>query len=488
MPSLSTLTETTNNRGLTICGTAVAAIAVLYLLNAFVQSGYINALELVAGASWIGGCFLMSRWLNALGILVVSFTSSLVWGFWVDSQPVSDFLNFHNQAARVAEGGSLWPSLGSKSPPTVVYYAAFHALLGSDYATNYFAGAIAWTAGALLIYRAILPFVTSGQARMVCACTATYPSFVVFSVVPSSEGVVFLLVGASALLASKAARRSDGRRWAYAGLAGFAIGVLYLTRMNNAVLLLPCTLALLWCLPRPPDGGSAKTTWRESWKLRTGPPGVLLATFAAVIGLFGSLSTLETGEFRVGPSRFGELLLLFGTNTETNGGYNLDDAALAGYLSDDPVTKAAAPAKALDMAFDRVATDPWRFVTFAATTKVQRLWARERSLNHWSLGGRERENVNYYVRGSAILAADGAYRMVLLLFVVGLVAELRRPTTYVALGGIALLYSLPHIFIEVQPRYHLPMVPFLIVGAVLTFHRLLPIARKFGDRIYGPST
>lgn len=154
MPPLSTLTETTNNRGLTICGTAVAAIAVLYLLNAFVQSGYINALELVAGAFWIGGCFLTSRWLNALGILVVSFTSSLVWGFWVDSQPVSDFLNFHNQAARVAEGGSLWSSLGSKSPPTVVYYAAFHALLGSDYATNYFAGAIAWTAGALLIYRA----------------------------------------------------------------------------------------------------------------------------------------------------------------------------------------------------------------------------------------------------------------------------------------------------------------------------------------------
>ena len=323
---------------------------------------------------------------------------------------------------------------------------------------------------------------------MVCACTATYPSFVVFSVVPSSEAVTFLLMGTCAVMASKAVRRSDGRRWTYAGLAGLVIGVLYLTRMNNAVLLVPCTLALLLCLPRLGDGRSAQTTWRESWALRFGPPGVVVATFAAVIVLFGGLSTQETGEFRVAPSRFGALLLLFGTNTETSGGFNVDDAALAGYLSDDPATRAAAPAKALDMALDRVSSDPWRFVAFAATTKVQRLWARERSLNHWSLGGRERaENVNYYIRGSTILAADGAYRMVLLLFIVGLVGELRRPSACVALGGIALLYSLPHVFIEVQPRYHLPMLPFLIVGAVLTFHRLLPSVRKFGRRIYRAS-
>ena len=488
MPSLTTPTGTTDNRGLTICSRVVAVIALLYLLNAFVQSGYVNALEAMAGAFWIGGCFLMSRWLNPLGILVASFTSSLVWGFWLDSQPVSDFLNFHNHAARVADDGSLWSSLGSKSPPTVVYYAAFHVLLGSEYFTNYLAGAVAWTAGALLIYRAVLPFVTPGQARMVCACTATYPSFVVFSVVPSSEAVAFLLMGTGAVMASKAVRRSDGWQWTYAGLAGLAIGVLYLTRMNNAVLLVPCTLALLLCLPRPRDERSVRKG-RESWALRCGPPGALVATFAAAIVLFGSLSMQETGEFRVAPSRFGELLLLFGTNTETNGGYNVDDAALAGYLSDDPATKAAAPAKALDMALDRVSSDPWRFTAFAATTKVQRLWARERSLNYWSLGGRERaENVNFYVRGSAILAADGAYRMVLLLFMVGLIGELRRPSACVALGGIALLYSLPHVFIEVQPRYHLPMVPFLIVGAVLTFHKLLPSVRKLGKRIYGAST
>ena len=437
------------------------------------------------GAFWLAGCFLISRLLNVVSILAFSFASSLLWRFWADSQPVSDFLTFHNLAAKVVADGSLSSALDSKSPPTVVYYAAFQALFGSDYATNYVAGAIAWTASALLIYRAILPFLTPNQARMVCACLATYPSFVVFSVVPSSEAVVFLLIGAAAVLLSRAVRRVDLWRWGLAGLAGLAIGIAYLTRMNNAVLLLPGVLALLSYLPRPTDGRSVPGAWRESWRLRIGPPGVLVGTFVAVVVLFGCLSLLERDEFRIGPSRWGELLLLFGTNTETNGGYNREDMAMAGYASDDPAIRAAAPTKALEMALERVVTDPGRFAVFAATTKVQRLWARERSLNHWSLGGRTRaESFNFYVRGSAIVAADGAYRMVLLLFVVGLVAHLRRPTAFVALGGIVLLYALPHVLVEVQPRYHLPMLPFMIVGATVTLHRVLPPARKVARRLY----
>ncbi|MDE0192359.1 MAG: hypothetical protein OXQ90_13475 [Gammaproteobacteria bacterium] len=36
------------------------------------------------------------------------------------------------------------------------------------------------------------------------------------------------------------------------------------------------------------------------------------------------------------------------------------------------------------------------------------------------------------------------------------------------LGGVVLLYSLPHLLIEVQPRYHLSMMPYVIAGACLS--------------------
>ena len=126
-------------------------------------------------------------------------------------------------------------------------------------------------------------------------------------------------------------------------------------------------------------------------------------------------------------------------------------------------------------ALDRIRSDIPRFVLFVLTKKVERLWDSERSLNHWSIGrADERDRVNYYVRGAAIFAGDSAYRMVSLLFLGLLVLQVRRPTVAVVLGGVVLLYSLPHVFIEVQSRYHVPMIPFMIIGAAVFLDRIAP--------------
>ncbi|MDE0039585.1 MAG: hypothetical protein OXU77_18810 [Gammaproteobacteria bacterium] len=448
----------------------VAAVVLLYMLNAFVQSwDWLTLAELVAGAIWVCGCVVICRWVNVWGLIGLSFAASVVWAFIVDSQPMSDFLTFHKQAASLADG-DVAALLGSKSPATVAYYGAFHAVFGSSYVTNYLAGALAWSAGALGLYKAVMAWAMDERsARVVCAYVALYPSFVAFAVVPSSEAIMFLLTGLGVWFVALGVRSSGWRRARFAALVGLTIGLMYTARMNSLLLLLPCGVVLATVgLPEFRRGAGRQLLPTIATIT------ALVAAFVIVVTIFGSLCAFKEGQFRIRPSPWSEGLLLMGTNTETLGGYNRADLVLAGYDSQDPDVRARAPAVAREMAFDRVTRDIPRFLSFALTTKTERLWDKERSLSHWSIGDTEqREKVSYPLRGAAIFAGDSAYRIVFLLFLGFLILQVRRPTTAVMLGGVVLLLSLPHIFIEVQPRYHVPMIPFMIVALAILLDRFM---------------
>jgi len=47
-----------------------------------------------------------------------------------------------------------------------------------------------------------------------------------------------------------------------------------------------------------------------------------------------------------------------------------------------------------------------------------------------------------------------------------------KPSPLLGLGGVVLLYSLPHLLLEVQSRYHMLMLPYFVVGAVFLVHKL----------------
>ncbi len=48
------------------------------------------------------------------------------------------------------------------------------------------------------------------------------------------------------------------------------------------------------------------------------------------------------------------------------------------------------------------------------------------------------------------------------LFLVLLVKEIMRPSHVIILGLVVLLYSLPHIFVELEPRYHRLMLAYMV--------------------------
>jgi len=202
--------------------------------------------------------------------------------------------------------------------------------------------------------------------------------------------------------------------------------------------------------------------------------GSLVAGFAVVLLMFACLSAVKGDGFSVRPSPHGEMNLLFGTNRTTNGGFSPVDKMLAGFTSDDLQIRAHARQKALELAWARISDDPSGFTWFAVTDKVGHLWAREHAVIGRSIGPPERHRfVDYRVLVGVLETTDGAYRITLLLFLVGLAIQIIRPDRTLILGGTVLLYSVPHLLIEVQPRYHLTMAPYVIAGACLAFHQIV---------------
>lgn len=465
-----------------VAGRCLAGVAFLYMLNAFVQSGYVGPMELVVGSVWVVVCFLAGRWFRFWLILAIGLCLSLAWAFFVESRPISDFMGFHRLAQNIADTGEWLRALDSKSPMTVAYFAAFQTLV-SGYATNYVAGALAWTTGCFLIYRAVEAHLqTAFRARLVCAGLAFYPTFVVFAGVPSSEAVFFLLTGAAIWSLSKAVAGPGSTRVGYAALTGVFLAMLYLTRMNGLILLVPCVYVLLaWC------GSGDRTTGaphagRLSHRLLA-PAAMGCAVVVAALA-FGGLAAVKGDGFRVTPSDSGGLLLLFGTNKASRGGYNLLDATLAGHGAEDPAVRARAPARAREIALQRIVDDIPGFAAFALTDKVAQLWGRERPEIGRSIGPPERHVlVDARVLTSVVRLSDGAYRTVFLLFLASLIVQIIRPDRALIFGAVVLLYSLPHLFIEVQPRYHLTMTPYLIAGALLCVadivSRRLPATRRW---------
>ena len=402
-------------------------------------------------------------WFPVWTILGIGFCLSLAWAFFVDSQPISDFLMFDRAARAVADTGNVLAVVDSKSPPTVAYYAVFQAIVDGN-PTNRVAGAIAWTAGAYLVYRAAVTVLDNAfLARFLCAGLAFYPAFLAAAAVPSSEAVYFLLTGTGVWALTKAFASSGNRRLAYAALTGLAVGALYLTRMNGLVLLLACGFVLM--------------AWGRDgqWNITSAFAGLvsLGAGIAVVMLALGCLSAVKGDGFATRPSPHGELNLLFGTNQSTKGGFSQVDKMLSDYASDDPEVRARAPDKARELAWARIRNDPLGFGWFAVTDKVGQLRGREHAVVDRSIGPPERhQQVDFRVLVAALWSVDGAYRITLLLFVTGLVGQVVRPGRALILGGIVLLYSLPHLLIEVQPRYHLSMAPYVIAGALLFIHQL----------------
>ena len=487
---------------------ALAVLVFLYFLNATFQAGFYNPLplgvELTVGILWLILCYALSRTFGIVTILALSFAVYILWGIFAESVPTSDFLNIYKMAVSVSSG-NFDQLFGGKSPTAIGYYALFHWLLGPSNLTNYIASSVAWTGGVALTYKTLRYFVGDEQkVRFICAGLALCPTFLVFSPVVSSESVFFSL---SALCAWLISRHLTGRGpfpYLYIFL-GIATAALFLTRGNGALGLIVCIFVIGagWrCSPANAEEGASPSSSR-SFRHVLVFCSIVFVSFFVVWFAHGYLSHLSGKGFQLSVTKWAGLNLLFGTNIEEGGRFNLADRDLVGYTGK---MNADINRRALEIARERIENDPVGIISLALTDKVARLWDREHRLYIWAIGdvdlpyeqwrflsvspglrfsmitesiADESQPPKLRVGPLVVLSLDGVYRVTLLLFLLMLAREVRRPSILLALGLIAFLLWVPHILIEVRPRFHMAMTPFIVVGSMLLAYDLWDHRREW---------
>ena len=409
--------------------------------------------------------------------------ASTLWGLYIESVPISDFLIYYERIVRLSSG-AFSELLLTKSPPTIAYYAAFHWLLGSSQLANYVASAAAWTGGAAFFYIAMLPFMQEAwKARILYLGLALCPALFVFSPVVSSESVYFLLSGLCVWLMSKHVARGGAVPHLYVAL-GILTAALFLTRSIGVLALFACLFVI----------GVSRTSFVRRFEPRSTERDprysrhplalcvIVVVAFTSIWFAHGSLSWLVGYGFQVTASPWGSVSLLYGTNFDSQGRYNIPDFQLAGYDPRD-IPSSEVNERSRKIAIGRILDDPLKFAQFSLTDKVTQLWGREYSLYNWAVASKERrEQLKLKVRPVIYTLLDGVYRMTFLLFLILLIKEIHRPSHLLILGVIVFLYSLPHVFLEAKPRYHLAMTPFMIVGALLLVLELHSRREEWFDR------
>jgi len=384
----------------------------------------------------------------------------LAWGFLLAPMPVSDYAYYLDEIRRILATGA-YP-FESNYPVAMVYYAAVLGVSGSQ--------AGVWVANALLggLQAACLGVAAGNlledrRAGVVAALLwAAYPAMVTFAPVMTSESpAISLILLILALMTS--VQRLQGRIWLKVGAAavlGVLMGLAFYCR-NTTIVFLPA-LALVVLLDARSDF-FLKTA--QTLLFFVGLGLVFLPQAAWHQARFG------TPEFRTNPQE--GLVFLYGTSRETNGRWNKEwqnrmiaEVAADGFVWPDYAAKKEASRRVRPMALANIKADPAGFLFFALTDKFDQMWANDNVLaSSWEGSAHAKARLErFYNPLSMVLNAS--YVSLWILALAGGALGLARLATGQGVAHLVILTFFGfHLLFEVQPRYHLPAMPFVCLLA-----------------------
>lgn len=387
-----------------------------------------------------------------------------LWGMYAEVTPYADFHYFYGESVHFMKGGGLGAALKTKSPTTVAWYGSVLWLLGPSLHTTYIAAAVLWAAQIPLLYWALASLgVAEATAKTAALMYGFSPSVVFFAPLITSESVFNFLMVVCLYIVSKYHRHPGPRT---AAALGAASALLFLTRQNGAAFMIAFALYV--------------ALWPGEVRRRLVPLASMLATFVLIVLLNAYATQRYTGHFSVMPSPWGAYYFMVGTNRATHGVYNTEDLALAGYPT---LSHEEASRNALRIGIERITMDPLGFVAFAFTDKLVELWGTDVSSVEWptDLSPKQRALVDAGIIPVARRLTDAFWLFLILTAALALIWCMASPrrraerlpgelTCVVVLP--MLLLSLLHVFIEVQPRYHIPYVPLLCTLSALSLPAL----------------
>lgn len=389
------------------------------------------AWRLRAGDGWV---------LPALAALVLS-RSLIAWH--LDAPLISDFLDYHNLAVGVANGGP-WLQEGRPMGWPLILGAAY-ALFGPHPWLGEALNVAFALLGGVALWALVRPLAGPAAAALALAAYVLWPQHAQMTAVVGTEIVyaTFFLAAGAALVRA----RPEALGWALA--AGALTGLAQWVRPTTLALV-PAALLGLWLVGRRPRVVAALA-------------GLYLAGLLVVLAPVAEWNHRVQGKWSLSTSAYGGWSLLVGMNQRHMGMWNVDDAATAERLGGLKAVDAYARAEGIR----RMTSDPVGTARLVAV-KFPVMWAMEGDGTYWTLGTRQPPDPRTPVDMALLtLLAQAFYAGVAVLAARAL--RLRELALgWAPLFGGLLTLAAVHSLLEVQGRYHFYWTPLLIALAAVT--------------------
>lgn len=426
------------------------------------------ALLAVWRLGWLGWLGRLGSCLPGWAVFLVALLPRLSWALFSGVKQGSDCAQFARMALAIFRGMYFllpYKGLGPEAMNKGIYWlvgtgpsivsAGAYCVAGPYQEAALAVVALASALEVYLVYRIALRLWDRDVAALAALLLALCPTHLLFVNQMGSDVYFSCLITLAFFLFSKFRDRLGDLFWAF--LSGISLGTAQWMRPTMPLFLvsLLTPTVLVW--------------WRRPAKLAC-LAGCLLLGAALLVTPILDHNLEELGIVSINPSQMGNWSLLVGANLKTRGWYTFEDVRL---LQEEVAKRNIPPGVhplifaegvSLELTWKRIMADPTGYLWLALVHKPLSLWGRTAHLRHslatsvlgWWAHPIE-DFANYWYKLLVMVAAGallwGGVRR-------------RLPTgVLLSLTLAALLTTLSHAVLEVQPRYHFMFLPWLAMLA-----------------------
>ena len=406
-------------------------------------------------------------------LVIIALLPRLAWIYFIQTQPYSDFLHLHNYGVNASNGDftgfvDFYRVFPFKMSFGLVL-AGIYSIFGTSLMAVKIFNVIMSVALVLIIYSGGKLLFGDKAGRISGLLAALWPADIMFTSVVASEHLFLVLFTGASVLLLRFIKNYTYKNYEFTNgnLLLLALGLLTaLAQLIRpmAILLLPVAAVFILIYQR------YRSDLAASFGLKLKSIVLLCASYLVIINLINLPVQKITGiDVTRSDSGFN---LMIGTNFSARGMFNTEDFSLIernGYDIDK------VHAEAQKIAFDRIKDNPTKLPRLFIN-KVNILWGNENYGYYWSTSPVKDTSAGNVVKSHPKVfysLSQAFYVLIIMMSICACLYSLRekRYDSLIILmifGGIFFSYLL----LEVQSRYHLPVMPLLIMfgGSFLKAH------------------
>ncbi|NGX42676.1 MAG: hypothetical protein K940chlam7_00960 [Chlamydiae bacterium] len=386
-------------------------------------------------------------------LFILTAVLSTIWVCLVPNEPISDQIIYHQRSAAMAAGQGLYNDDAHINmfwaPGYSIYLAAFYLIGGNHYYIAFLANIICYIALVMGTFALTQKIYSTSVARVAAVAVAIYPGFLFYTTIFASE----LLFTALIVWAAYFSWRSfdEDHPWnRKTVISGFLYGAATLVRPQALImgLLLPVL------------------AWTHSKKLRQGVVRAVIVT-AMVLTVclpWGYRNYHKFGSYVLVSANFGHNLWM-GNNPNSTEGYNkIDDVVDGiniknmGQLERDHFLR--------KKALEYISQHPWEYFKLILKRFYIAMKSESISVTWNKIGITNGLSEAAYL--PLKISANLIYYLVMGTFLISIISKIKEKTFQrkdIFLCCSIVILSVPFLLIQAQDRFHLPLIPFVIMIA-----------------------